>query len=44
MSEAFLNCGNARLEAAAKTWATRNGFETSPRRARSSAQKWGGNY
>jgi len=41
MAETFLNCGNDKLEQAARDWASKNGFQTMMLPAGSSHQNWG---
>jgi HEAT repeat protein len=41
MAETFLNCGNDKLEQAARDWASKNGFQTMMLPTGSSHQNWG---
>lgn len=42
MAEAFLNCGNTRLEAAGRAWAKARGFMILPSHFVDSRARWGG--
>jgi hypothetical protein len=41
LAETFLNCGNDKLEQAARDWATKNGYQTLMLPAGASHQNWG---